>query len=190
MKRKAAKFAIDSVVVNGDLDRGQATQAEASELTLVAPKRGIRCRNFSCRDLRNWIEKNTGRSSFLLRSGHRVSRGRVAEELESVAARVQGVNIKSNFTGRHCKEMLDLDVDGTALNFAHHFGGGSGFTRSGAWMRRRCGVRSPAARVRRYPATSSCESHLHYFMHVEQKTPMPFLPMLAVTDALCPSPSA
>src|SRR5881397_1147423 len=82
--------------------------------------------------LRNWLEKNTGREvPFYFVQGTEYHEGRGAEELESIAARVKGATIQSNFSGRYCKEILDLAVDGVVINFAHHLGGGSGFTRSG-----------------------------------------------------------
>src|SRR5438128_419235 len=110
LKRRAAKFSIDSVVVNGDVIEGKQPKQKASELTLVAPNDQEAAAVFLLRDLRNWIEKNTGREvPFYFIQGTEYHEGRGAEELESVAARVQGANIKSNFTGRHCKEMLDLD---------------------------------------------------------------------------------
>jgi hypothetical protein len=65
---------------------------------------------FLMRDLRNWLEKNTGREiPFYFVQGTEYHEGRGAEELESIAARVKGANIQSNFSG-HCKEVLDLAV--------------------------------------------------------------------------------
>src|SRR5437763_16751146 len=37
MKRRAAKFTIDSVVINGDLIEGKQPKQKCSELTLIAP---------------------------------------------------------------------------------------------------------------------------------------------------------
>ena len=61
MKWRAAKFAIDSVVVNGDLIEGKQPKQKCSELTLVAPNDQETAAVFLMRDLRNWLEKNTGR---------------------------------------------------------------------------------------------------------------------------------
>src|SRR5438309_4206999 len=129
MKTKAARFSIDSVVVNGDLIEGKQPKQKGSELTLIAPNDQESAAVFLVRDLRNWLEKNTGREvPFFVVQGTEYHEGRGAEELESIAARIEGTRIDSNYSGRHCKEVLDLDVSGTLLNFAHHIGGGSGFT--------------------------------------------------------------
>ena len=168
MKTKAARFSIDSVVVNGDLIEGKQPKQRASELTLVAPNDQESAAVFLMRDLRNWIEKNTGRQvPFFFVQGTEYHEGRGAEELESIAARVQGANIDSNFSGRHCKEVLDLDMGGTVLNFAHHLGGGSGFTRSGSLDAEALWCQITSSKGQAVAADLIVRSHLHFFMHVE-----------------------
>ena len=61
MKRRVAKFTIDSVVVNGDLIEGKQPKQKCSELMLVAPNDQETAAVFLDADLRNWLEKNTGR---------------------------------------------------------------------------------------------------------------------------------
>src|SRR5947208_12704035 len=109
MTRRAARVAIASGVINGELIEGEQHRQKASELTLVAPNDQESAAVFLMRDLRNWLEKNTGRVvPFYFVQGTEYHEGRGAEELESIAARVQGANISSNFSGRHCKEVFDL----------------------------------------------------------------------------------
>jgi hypothetical protein len=168
MKQKAAKFAIDSVIVNGDVIEGKQAKQKASELTLVAPNDQESAAVFLLRDLRNWLEKNTGREvPFYIVQGTEYHEGRGAEELESIAARVRGANINSNFSGRHSKEVLDLDIDGVILNFAHHLGGGAGFTRSGNLDAEALWCQITASKGQSVPADLIVRSHLHYYMHVE-----------------------
>lgn len=176
MKTKAAQFSIDSVVVNGDLIEGKQPKQRASELTLVAPNDQESAAVFLMRDLRNWIEKNTGRQvPFFFVQGTEYHEGRGAEELESIAARVQGANISSNFSGRYCKEVLDLDMGGTVLNFAHHVGGGSGFTRSGSLDAEALWCQITSSKGQAVSADLIVRSHLHFFMHVEHTNRHAFL---------------
>jgi hypothetical protein len=168
MKRKAAKFAIDSVVVNGDLIEGKQGKQKASELTLIAPNDQETAAVFVLKDLRNWLEKSTGKEvPFYLVQGTEYHEGRGAEELESIAARVEGVHIDSQYAGRHCKEVLDLDVDGTILNFSHHVGGGAGFGRSGAIDAEAMWCQITSSKGQAVAADLIVRSHVHYYMHVE-----------------------
>lgn len=168
MKRRTTKFAIDSVVVNGDLIEGKQPKQKCSELTLVAPNDQETAAVFLMRDLRNWLEKNTGREvPFYFVQGTEYHEGRGAEELESIAARVKGANIQSNLTGRYCKEVLDLAVDGVVVNFAHHLGGGSGFTRSGVLDAEAMWAQITSSKGESVAADLIVRSHLHFFMHVE-----------------------
>lgn len=168
MKRKAAKFLIDTVIVNGDLIEGRQPKQKASELTLVAPNDQEAAAVFVMRDLRNWLEKNTGREvPFYFVQGTEYHDGRGAEELESIAARVQAAFIDSHHSGRHCKEVLDLELDGTVLNFAHHVGGGAGFTRSGGLDAEALWCQITSSKGQSVAADLIVRSHLHYYMHVE-----------------------
>ena len=176
LKQRTAKFAIDSVVVNGDLIEGKQPKQKCSELTLVAPNDQETAAVFLMRDLRNWLEKNTGREvPFYFVQGTEYHEGRGAEELESIAARVKGANIQSNFSGRHCKELLNLDVGGTVLNFAHHVGGGSGFTRSGSLDAEALWCQITSSKGQAVSADLIVRSHLHFFMHVEHTNRHAFL---------------
>jgi hypothetical protein len=176
MKRKAARFNIDSVVINGDLIEGKQPKQKAAELTLVAPNDQESAAVFLMRDLRNWLEKNTGREvPFFFVQGTEYHEGRGAEELESIAARVQGANINSNFSGRHSKEVLDLDLDGTIVNFAHHLGGGSGFSRSASLDAEALWCQITASKGQAVAADLIVRSHLHYYMHVEHANRHAFL---------------
>ena len=62
---------------------------------------------------------------------------------------------------------LDLDVDGTVLNFAHHLGGGSGFTRSGSLDAEALWCQITSSKGESVAADLIVRSHLHFFMHVE-----------------------
>src|SRR5437867_10752006 len=120
------------------------------------------------RDLRNWLEKNIGREvPFYFIQGTEYHEGRGAEELESIAARVKGASIQSNYTGRHCKEVLDLAIDGVVINFAHHLGGGSGFTRSGVLDAEAMWCQITSSKGEAIAADLIVRSHLHFFMHIE-----------------------
>jgi hypothetical protein len=150
MKTKAARFSIDSVVVNGDLIEGKQPKQKASELTLVAPNDQESAAVFLMRDLRNWIEKNTGRQvPFFFIQGTEYHEGRGAEELESIAARVQGADIDSNFSGRHCKEVLDLDMGVRSLTLPIMLAVVQDLLGPEALTPRRSGARSRAVRDRR-----------------------------------------
>jgi len=168
LKRKAARFSIDCVVVNGDVIEGKQPKQKASELTLVAPNDQEAAAVFLLRDLRNWLEKNMRRKvPFYFIQGTEYHDGRGAEELESIAARIEGANIESTFVGRHCKEVLDLDMDGVALNFAHHVGGGSGFSRSGSIDTEAVWAQLAGSKGQAKPPDLIVRSHLHFYMHIE-----------------------
>jgi hypothetical protein len=96
-------------------------------------------------------------------------------DVDFLLNKVQGANISSNFTGRHCKEVLDLDIGGTVLNFAHSSWRGIGFHVFGQldaealW----CQITSSKGQV--VSADLIVRSHLHYFMHVEHANRHAFL---------------
>lgn len=168
LKRRAAKFSIDCVVVNGDVIEGKQPKQRASELTLVAPNDQEAAAVFLLRDLRNWLEKNMRREvPFYFVQGTEYHDGRGAEELESIAARIAGANIDSALTGRHCKEVLDLDIEGVALNFAHHVGGGGGFSRSGTIDTEAVWAQLASSKGQARPPDLIVRSHLHFFAHIE-----------------------
>ena len=100
---------------------------------------------------------------FYFVQGTEYHEGRGAEELESIAARVKGANIQSNFTGRQCKELLDLVVDGIVVNFAHHLGGGSGFTRSAALDGEAIWNQITSSKGESVAADLIVRSHVHFF---------------------------
>ena len=107
MKRRTAKFAIDTVIVNGDLIEGKQPKQKCSELTLVAPNDQEAAAVFLMRDLRNWLEKNTGRGGpVLLHSRHGISRrpwsGRI------------GVDCGAREGSEHPVELHRTPVQGTA----------------------------------------------------------------------------
>src|SRR5438093_2105816 len=104
---------------------------------------------------------------FYFVQGTEYHEGRGAEELESIAARVKGASIQSNYTGRHCKEVLDLAVDGVVINFAHHLGGGTGFTRSGGLDAEATSCQITSSKGESIAADLIVRSHLHFCMHVE-----------------------
>ncbi len=98
MKRKVAKFAIDSVVVNGDLIEGKQPKQKASELTLVAPNDQESAAVFLMRDLRNWLEKNTRREVlFYFIQGTEYHEGRGAEETGVSRGPRSGAKIQFQF---------------------------------------------------------------------------------------------
>jgi hypothetical protein len=168
LKRRLARFSIDCVVVNGDVIEGRQPKQKASELTLVGPNDQEAAAVFVLRDLRNWLEKNTRRQvPFYVIQGTEYHDGRGAEELESIAARIEGANIDSALTGRHCKEVLDLNVDGVGLNFAHHVGGGSGFARSGTIDAEAVWAQLAGSKGQAQAPDLIVRSHLHFFMHIE-----------------------
>ena len=137
-------------------NRRQAAQTKGIRADADRPHDQEAAAVFLLGDLRNWLEKNMRREvPFYFIQGTEYHDGRGAEELESIAARIEGANIESAFVGRHCKVVLDLDIDGVALNFAHTWVGAAGSAAAAQSMRKRSGHSSPAARDRRNRPTLS-----------------------------------
>jgi len=95
--------------------------------------------------------------------------GRGASELESVAARLNGVQYSSiQGTGKYSKEVCGISLGGVAVNCAHHVGGGSGFIKASGIDRELLWSAIAGVEDRALKADLLVRSHLHYFIHLEK----------------------
>jgi hypothetical protein len=167
MVNRVSGLPIAAVVVNGDVIDGcqfrqggvefalpmRADQALAAEECLQVLRRGIR-----------------SKPKWYFVQGTEYHDARAGRETEAVAKALGAKGYSGPGTGRYSREVLNLEVDGVILNFAHGISVSGGLYRATAPDRE--GVWSAlAGKEGKSPrADAVVRSHVHYFTHVEHPT--------------------
>lgn len=163
---KAREFNPDFVVLNGDLVDGKQQAQKGTELSLPLMddqrRAAVECLTYTKNLLRpecKWYA--------VAGTVYHVGDG---NEYEEAIAREMGCEpYKGAGTGRLCREILDLDVEGVIINFAHHISVNSGFYRAtaadreGQWSAMTAKDQSKGVPK----ADVVIRSHVHNFIHVE-----------------------
>jgi len=117
---------LDALVVNGDETDGRQEAQRGNELCLPMledqAEAAVQC-------LRYLLDK-TGNPKLYMTAGTEYHSQKAARETEVVAQRLGAEQYKGLGSGRYCKEVLDLNVDGIILNFQHGIGVASGLYRA------------------------------------------------------------
>lgn len=160
---RVKKFKPDVIVANGDLVDGKQRMQEAEELILNLPLDQEEAAVQTCRILRNACPS----AQWFFVAGTEYHDGRTARSLENVASRLEAVKYPGVGSGRLCREVLDLDIDGAILNVAHHISGGGGIYRATALDREAIWSALAGKEGKSPKADILVRSHVHYFAHVE-----------------------
>lgn len=157
---------LDALVCNGDLIDGSQRRSEGTELCLPLLEDQSEA---AVQALRHMIDA-TGKPPVYVVAGTEYHTSKAAREEEIVAQRLKAVRYQGAGTGRYCREILDLDVDGIILNFAHGISVASGLYR--ATPPDREAVWSALAGKAGKAPRAECviRSHAHNFVHVEHQS--------------------
>jgi hypothetical protein len=163
---RTAEFKPDFMVVNGDIvdGRQQAQRGTEWSLPLMTDQKAGAVEVL--KKLRESCPKNS-KAYFLAGTPYHAQDAAEAEE--DIALRLGATKYSGVGTGRLVREVLDLQVEGCILNFAHHIGVGTGFYRATAADRE--GQWSAIAgkdASKGVPKADACiRSHAHFFIRVE-----------------------
>lgn len=163
---RTKKFKPDAIIVNGDVVDGKQRMQEAEELILNLPFDQEEAALEVLRPLKEAAPK----AKWFFVAGTEYHDNRSARSIENIASRMDAVKYPGVGSGRFCREVLDLELEGVTLNIAHHIGGGGGMTRSPA-IEREMVLATLAGRDGKGPrADVIIRSHIHNFVHVEDPT--------------------
>ena len=118
----------DVVVINGDTVEGQQYKQHGSELCLPLLSDQVEAAE-ECLRLLVSSAKN---AVFYGVQGTEYHVGGAARDEEALYKALGFTRYKGLGTGKYCKEVLDLDIEGVRLNIAHHVGVSGGLYRGGA----------------------------------------------------------
>lgn len=152
------------IVINGDAIDGGAPKDRGSELCLPMLADQAEAARV-CLD--TLIKSCDTEPAIFMTAGTAYHVGVAAREEEEVARCIGARRYKGLGTGRFLKEVLDLEIDGVVLNFAHHGGTAGGFYR--ATMADREGIWSAlAGKDGKSPKADFVgRAHAHCFVHLE-----------------------
>lgn|SRR5574341_31350 len=166
---KAEQFDPDFVVVNGDMTDGKQQAQKGTELSLPLMDDQRQAAVATLMALKRRIRPEA-KWYFVQGTVYHVGDG--AEYEEAIAREMGGTPYKGAGTGKLCREVLDLDVEGVIINFAHHISVTSGFYRAtaadreGQWS----AMTAKDASKGIPKADVVIRSHVHFFVHVEHAT--------------------
>lgn len=162
---RAGQFDPDFIVFNGDAVDGKQQAQKGTELSLqlMVDQKRAAC---TCLKL---LKTRCPRAKWYFVAGtvYHVQDGAEAEE--DIARQLGAERYMGAGPGRLVHEVLDLDVDGVILNFAHHISVASGFYRAtaadreGQWSAMT--AKDPSKGIPK--ADVVVRSHVHFFIHLE-----------------------
>lgn len=159
-----ASTKIDAVVLNGDVIDGHQRAQRGTELSLPMLQDQAAC---AVEVIQEFLRRaRIRRAKIYGVQGTEYHDGKAAEQAEFVYYMLGCEVYPGRGTGRWSHEVLDLDVDGININFAHGISVSSGIYRSTA-IDREVLFASLAAKEGRGSVDVVVRSHAHYFVHVE-----------------------
>jgi hypothetical protein len=157
---------LDALVINGDAIDGKQDAQRGTEL-LIPLLNDQADAAVICIDQ---FSKRCGNPKKYCTQGTEYHDGKAGEIMERVAKDLDAVRYQGLGTGKYCKEVLDLDVEGVILNISHGTSIASGLYRAtppdreGVWS-------ALAGKAGKSPKAECCvRSHAHNFVHVEHQS--------------------
>lgn len=157
------KHKVDAIVVNGDVIDGKQQAQRGNELNLPIL--------FDQRDAAiQCLRPLSVIAPLYFVQGTEYHGDRAGDAAEEVGKSLNAVQYQGIGTGKYSREVLDLDVDGVIVNFAHGISVASGFYRATAVDRE--GIWSALAGKDGKLPKADCviRSHCHFFVHVEHQS--------------------
>lgn len=123
---RASKFDPDFAIVNGDVMDGQQQKNKGSELSLISSQDQTSAAFETLKYLKARLRPDC---KWYFTQGTPYHVGHWGEAEEAVAITLGGERYQSLGTGRYCREVLWLNVEGVVVEAAHHVSTSSGFYR-------------------------------------------------------------
>ncbi len=163
---RVKRMRIHAVVVNGDVIDGYQRAQRGTELNLPM----IADQAAAAEEVLKVMKKATGKAVWYFTQGTEYHDSKAGREIENVARSLGAQSYRGLGTGRHSREVLDLEVDGVVCNFMHGVSCSSGLYRATAPDRE--GIWSAlAGKEGKMPkADAVVRSHAHFFVRVEHPT--------------------
>lgn len=167
LSAKVARLPIAAVVINGDIVDGRQQAQRGTELALPLVEDQSAAAEIVLLNLISGLPK---KPKLYFTQGTEFHDQRAGREVEVVARAMGAIPYSGAGTGRYCREVLDLEVDGVVINFAHGISVAGGLYRATAPDRE--GVWSAlAGKEGKLPrADAVIRSHAHHFVHVEHQS--------------------
>jgi hypothetical protein len=153
----------DALIVNGDVVDGCQFRQGGMEFCLPMREDQAAAAEHCLR----YLWKKIGKPRLYFIQGTEYHDARVGREVEVIARNLGAVKYRGLGTGRYSREVLDLQIDGTIINFAHGISASGGLYRATAPDRE--GVWSALAGKAGKSPKADCvvRSHIHSYVHVE-----------------------
>jgi hypothetical protein len=163
--RKAKSRNPDVIIFNGDAIDGKQQAQHATECNLPGL---VDQKNAAIATL-EYAKRQCPNARWYFTQGTEYHEGKGAEALEDIASALGGTAYRGAGPGRLTREVLDLEIEGVVLNFAHHISATSGFYRATAADREgQWSAMSAKDSGKGVPkADALFRNHVHYFVHVE-----------------------
>jgi len=155
---------IVAVVVNGDIIDGRQQAQRGTELCLPMIEDQAAAAEAT---LRHMLSGIASKPKLYMVQGTEYHDQKAGREVEVVSRMLGATPYRGLGTGRYCREVLDLEIDGIVINFSHGISVSGGLYRATSPDRE--GVWSAlAGKEGKLPrADAVVRSHAHYFVHVE-----------------------
>lgn len=157
---------VDVLVVNGDVIDGTQRMQAGTELALPM----LADQAEAAEQVLTFLLSANGTVPTYFIQGTEYHDCKAGRSVEAVAKALHAEQYHGLGTGKYSKEVLDLDIDGTIINFSHGISVSQGFYRLTAVDRE--GVWSALAGKEGKSPKADCvvRSHAHYFAHAEHES--------------------
>ena len=160
----AARMPVVALIVNGDMIDGRQDKQHGSELALPLPGDQGQAAIQALTVLRKRLPLS--HKLFILQ-GTEYHDGLAGKEADTVAQLLGATQYRGLGTGRYTREVLDLDIDGVAINFAHHVGTTMGMYRGTAIDKESLFATLAAREGKHIRCDALIRAHAHHFVHEE-----------------------
>jgi hypothetical protein len=165
--KRVAGLPVAAVVVNGDCIDGRQEAQRGTELALPMLEDQTAAAEKCLLTLKAGIK---AKPKWYFTQGTEYHDAKAGREVE-VLARALGATPYSGLgTGRYCREVLDLEIDGVVCNFAHGISCSGGLYRATAPDREAVWSALAGKEGKMPKADALVRSHAHYFVHLEHQT--------------------
>lgn len=167
MCQRFRNLAPDVLVFNGDEIDGAQPAQHGTELCLpLIPDQ----EDAFVQAAEMLISSCPSRPAIFITQGTEYHVGKGGSSVESIGQKLGAEQYYGLGTGRYSREVLDLDVDGVVINFAHHISVSTGLYRATAPDREALWSALAGKEGKMPKADALVRSHVHHFVHVEHAT--------------------
>ena len=169
MCQRLRGIAPDIIVFNGDEIDGQQEARGQKGTELCLPLIADQCRAF--RQLADMaISSCPTRPSIYAVAGTSYHVGLANSHIEQLMEHLGAEPYYGPGTGKYSREVLDLEIDGVDINFAHHISVSGGLYRATAPDREAVWSALAGKEGKMAKADALVRSHVHHYVHVEHES--------------------